>query len=101
VIGERDQRRTAMLKRLEQVNLTKLDRRLETMAEALQQADAEDWRKLLGTRLVKRAKALGVAVAEAGQMYAPERLHAVRITVKKLRYALEIAAGTGARAAGA
>jgi len=101
VIDERDRRRTAMLKRLEQVNLTKLDRRLETMAEALQQADAEDWRKLLGTRLVKRAKALGVAVAEAGQMYAPERLHVVRITVKKLRYALEIAAETGARPAAA
>ena len=101
VIDERDRRRASMLKRLEQVNLGKLDRRLVTMADALQQAEGDKWRELLGARLVKRAKALGTAVAEAGQMYGPERLHAVRITVKKLRYALEIAAETGARPAAA
>ena len=101
VIDERDRRRASMLKRLEHVNLTKLDRRLVTMADALQQTEGEEWRKLLGARLVKRAKALGAAVAQAGQMYGPERLHAVRITVKKLRYALEIAAETGARPAAA
>ena len=28
-------------------------------------------------------------------MYAPERLHAVRIAAKKLRYGLELAAGSG------
>jgi CHAD domain-containing protein len=32
-------------------------------------------------------------------MYMPERLHAVRIAAKKLRYALELAADSGARAA--
>jgi CHAD domain-containing protein len=101
IIDERDRRRTSMLKRLETVNLSKLDRRLVTMADALQQAEGEEWRKLLGTRLMKRAKALGAAVADAGQMYAPERLHIVRITVKKLRYGLEIAAETGVRPAAA
>jgi CHAD domain-containing protein len=101
IIDERDRRRTSMLKRLETVNLSKLDRRLVTMADALQQAEGEEWRKLLGTRLMKRAKALGAAVADAGQMYAPERLHTVRITVKKLRYGLEIAAETGVRPAAA
>jgi CHAD domain-containing protein len=101
VIDERDRRLASMLKRLEQVNLGKLDRRLVTMADALQQAEGEEWRKVLGTRLLKRARALGAAVAEAGQMYGPERLHVVRINIKKLRYALEIAAETGTRPAGA
>jgi CHAD domain-containing protein len=34
-------------------------------------------------------------------MYAPERLHQVRIAAKKLRYGLEIASGVGVRAAAA
>ena len=34
-------------------------------------------------------------MAEAGQMYNPERLHQVRIATKKLRYGLEIAGEGG------
>ena len=41
------------------------------------------------------AKALAAAIASAGQMYNPERLHQVRIATKKLRYGLEIAAESG------
>jgi CHAD domain-containing protein len=36
---------------------------------------------------------------EAGHMYDPERLHAVRISAKKLRYGLELAADSGLKAA--
>jgi CHAD domain-containing protein len=49
------------------------------------------WRGMLATRLVRRAKRLDAALEEAGPVYAADRLHAVRISVKKLRYALEIA----------
>ncbi|HUP40673.1 MAG TPA: CHAD domain-containing protein [Vicinamibacterales bacterium] len=49
------------------------------------------WRGVLATRLMRRAKALAVALDEAGPVYVPERLHTVRIATKKLRYALEIA----------
>jgi CHAD domain-containing protein len=42
--------------------------------------------------LTKRARRLRAAVDEARQMYAPERLHAVRIAAKKLRYGVELAA---------
>ncbi len=51
------------------------------------------------TRLMRRAKALGVALEDAGPLYAPERLHEVRISTKKLRYALEIARDAGVTAA--
>src|SRR5688500_17803504 len=40
---------------------------------------------------MQRAKSLSAALDEAGPVYAPERLHHVRIATKKLRYALEIA----------
>jgi CHAD domain-containing protein len=39
----------------------------------------------------RRARRLAEAVGRAGGLYMPERLHAVRIAAKKLRYAMEIA----------
>jgi CHAD domain-containing protein len=57
------------------------------------------WRGVLATRLMRRAKTLAVALEEAGPVYAPERLHVVRISTKKLRYALEIARDAGVAAA--
>ena len=57
------------------------------------------WRGVLATRLMRRAKSLGSALEEAGPLYVPERLHEVRIATKKLRYALEIARDAGVTAA--
>jgi CHAD domain-containing protein len=99
VVAERESRRARMLKRLEKVKVEKLDRRLESVAEVLQEAATEHWREALAARLAKRAKALKGAMAEAGQMYNPERLHQVRIATKKLRYGLEIAGEGGIRSA--
>jgi CHAD domain-containing protein len=45
----------------------------------------------LAPRVAARARALRSAVAEAGVLYASDRLHAVRLAIKKLRYALELA----------
>jgi CHAD domain-containing protein len=98
VLTERQQRREVMLERLEAVDGEKLGRRLASVCEALGQADTEQWRQVLGKRLLKRSKRLAVAVSEAGHLYAPEALHAVRIAVKKLRYGLELAAGGGVKA---
>jgi CHAD domain-containing protein len=42
-------------------------------------------------RAARRAARLDAAMDSAGAIYLPERLHQVRIAVKKLRYALEIA----------
>lgn len=99
VIDERNHGRDAMVKRLDRVNVAKLHRRIGSVAAALEQSSAEAWRETLATRLLKRAKRLSRAMDEAGQMYAPERIHQVRIAAKKLRYGLEIAAGVGVIAA--
>jgi CHAD domain-containing protein len=92
VVEERERQRTAMLKRLGKVDLDRLAGRLAAIAAALQEPGSERWRETLSGRIEKRAKALEEAVASAGQMYNPERLHQVRIAAKKLRYSLEIAA---------
>lgn len=42
-------------------------------------------------RIARRAGALARAIDRAGLLYVPERLHAVRIAAKQLRYALEVA----------
>ena len=100
VLGERARSREVMVERLGRINRKKLNRRLASVCEALDEAEHERWREALASRLLKRAKRLRAAIDEAGQMYAPERLHQVRIASKKLRYGLELAAesgGTGAQ----
>lgn len=47
-------------------------------------------------RAARRAEELDTAISSAAGLYLPERLHDVRIAVKKLRYALEVA-GTFSR----
>jgi CHAD domain-containing protein len=101
VMVERDAHRAAMLKRLDHVNVSKLDRRLEGIEQVLAEPGSEGWRDALGARLVKRAKALATAMASAGHMYAPEQLHQVRIAAKKLRYAAELAYDAGVKSASA
>ena len=87
-----------MLTRLAAVDLPKLDNRLLRVATvAAERPDA--WRDALGARLLKRARALADAAEAAGQLYATEQLHQVRIAAKKLRYGLELAADSGIAAA--
>jgi CHAD domain-containing protein len=59
------------------------------------------WRGVLAARLLNRAKALRASLDAAGPLYTPERIHGVRISTKKLRYALEIAQESGIARAGA
>ena len=94
VLAERERRREIMLSRLREVNTAKLMRRLEEVAIDLTLADRTVWREALAARVGRRAKRLANAIREAGQIYAPERLHQVRIATKKLRYILELAADT-------
>jgi CHAD domain-containing protein len=53
-------------------------------------APARGWKWALDARIAHRATSLRLAVREAGAVYLPDRLHGVRIAVKKLRYALEL-----------
>jgi CHAD domain-containing protein len=59
--------------------------------KAARQSDARIWRWASDARVARRAARLNQAIEAAGALYLPERLHAVRISVKKLRYALEVA----------
>jgi CHAD domain-containing protein len=95
-------------------DLKKLLKKLERVATAGQKAEGKgkkggkqaadvrfeaQWRGVLATRLMRRAKSVATALENAGPVYAPERLHQVRISTKKLRYALEIARDAGVSAA--
>jgi CHAD domain-containing protein len=95
VMKERDAKRKVMVERLEDVNIDKLERRLASVGAALDEATSEPWRKALAARLLVRSRRLTLAMNDAGHMYAADRLHAVRIAAKKLRYGLELAAGSG------
>jgi CHAD domain-containing protein len=99
VLAERDGRREQMRRRLDRVNTDKLDRRLTAVAERLAGSGDDAWRTVLSARLLRRATRLSEAIEQAGQLYAPEHLHVVRLATKKLRYALELAAEAGAAGA--
>ncbi len=100
ILTERQRRRDEMLEALDAVDAAKLGRRLASVAAAIDAAESLEWRQSLSKRLLKRSKRLKAVIDEAGQLYAPDRLHQVRIAVKKLRYGLELAAESGAQAAG-
>ena len=92
VIAERDRRRATMLDRLRRVNTAKLSRRLKEVSMTIPGATLGEWRGTLVKRVGQRANRLRSAIQSAGQVYAAEQLHLVRIAVKKLRYALELVA---------
>ncbi len=101
VEAERKVRREAMVERLGEVNTDKLNRRLASVEAAVSASDSQAWRQALAGRLLTRARRLSVRIAAAGQLYAPEQLHEVRIAVKQLRYGLELAADAAVAAASA
>ena len=49
------------------------------------------WRWVVEARVARRASHVLAALGDAGTVYVPERLHAVRIAMKKLRYTAELA----------
>jgi CHAD domain-containing protein len=92
VIEDRERRRSIMLERLAKADSAKLTSRLQAVRLALLHPTAgHRWRAALALRIATRARRLDKAIEQAGQIYAPEPLHQVRIAAKKLRYSLEIA----------
>jgi len=74
--------------------LRRVSRKLESAAKILEKADTRPstrgWQWALEARVARRASALRAAIDAAGSVYLPERLHAVRIALKKLRYGVEL-----------
>ena len=88
---ERDVRRRSMLSVLTPGRMQKLRRRFEPLGRT--PLSQEGRATVLGEadrRVGVRAERLSEAIDRAGAIYLADRLHAVRVAVKKLRYALEI-----------
>jgi CHAD domain-containing protein len=76
-------------------DLKRVARKLGRVSEGLQAppdtaAQLRAMRWAIDARIVRRSEALTTTIANAGQVYLAERLHAVRIAVKKLRYGMEL-----------
>jgi CHAD domain-containing protein len=89
LMNERTARRRAMLEVITPATLHKLKDRLHTAPHG-HPADHDVEVRGARRRVVKRARALEGQIQRVGGLYVPERLHAVRIAAKKLRYALEV-----------
>lgn len=94
---ERGDTQPALLASLERCNVEKLGRKALARAKKVGRASAPAGESVAATRAraARRAGRLAAAIASAGGIYAPERLHLVRIAVKKLRYAVELVQAVG------
>ena len=93
---EREERREQMLDRLRAINTLKLERDLADVARLLGMRQQTDlWAQALASRMESRAVTLLETVEAAGPLYIADRVHAVRIAAKRLRYVLELAGDTG------
>jgi CHAD domain-containing protein len=97
VTGEVKARRKAAQKHLSKsdiVELKRIGRKLETAAAKLEDDDspraAREWQWALEARIARRAAALRAAIDKAGAVYLPDRLHSMRVALKKLRYSIEL-----------
>lgn len=78
-------------------DLKRITRKLERVAKSLGHDDRtlahrRAWHWALDARAARRADALREVISAAGAMYLSERLHDVRIALKKLRYTVELVA---------
>jgi CHAD domain-containing protein len=77
-------------------DLRRVGRKLEHVASRLEDVPEvrrprRGWRWAIDARVARRAETLRAAIVKAGAVYLHERLHEVRIALKKLRYAVELA----------
>lgn len=71
--------------------LRRIARKLEKVGDDLRdRKPSRGWRWAVDARVTRRAETLLQALDAAGSIYLQERLHHVRIALKKFRYALEI-----------
>jgi CHAD domain-containing protein len=96
----REAERERLREKLPVRDLQRMEAKLGAVADELEAADTTARRSRTATRglrwavdarIERRASALRSAIESAGAVYLPDRLHRVRISLKKLRYALELA----------
>jgi CHAD domain-containing protein len=94
---ERKRARARLLDKQPMGELRRIAGKLERIAGDLEtEKPSREWRWAVDARVTHRGLALKTALADAGSLYLPERLHVVRIALKKLRYALEVGAEAAA-----
>jgi CHAD domain-containing protein len=87
-----------LIKRLERVDALRMVRTLESRNTSwpyLSAIRARKWRGDLRSIIGVRARAAEAAIDRATGVYFPNRTHATRIAIKRLRYAMEISHETG------
>jgi CHAD domain-containing protein len=97
--AERAQARDRLYARLPTHELERIAHKLEKVSGDLRdRKPSRGWQWAVDARVSHRGAAVARALDAAGSLYLPERLHHVRIALKKFRYALEVAAdAAGAR----
>ncbi len=88
---ERIRRRREMLTALTPGKIEKLRQRLGHVATGPESPFTADAVAEADQQVARRARRLDLAIQRAGGLYLPDRLHTVRVAVKKLRYAMEVA----------
>jgi CHAD domain-containing protein len=106
VAKERDAARKRFAARVPVDEMRRIARKLDRVVADLGAGETTEpmhadrsWRWVIEARVARRATRLLSSVNDAGAVYMPERLHAVRIAMKKLRYAAELLAEGGGDAA--
>src|SRR5262249_23500243 len=103
VTKARDAARKRLRDRLPISDVRRVAKKLERIASQLRRVDQERAsgrtpphrravRWAVEARVARRAARLSAAIEDGGAVYLPERLHGVRVAVKKQRYAVELLA---------
>jgi CHAD domain-containing protein len=102
VAKERDAARKRFAAHVPVDEMRRIARKLDRVVAELANAEHAEpthadrsWRWVIEARVARRAAHLLSSVSDAGAVYLPERLHTVRIAMKKLRYAAELLAEGG------
>jgi CHAD domain-containing protein len=91
IADERRRLHAELVRRIDRSDLDKLQRKALAAARGKRPTVRDDRRIAAArARTARRAERLRAAIDNAAGMYLPDRLHEVRIEVKKLRYALEV-----------
>jgi CHAD domain-containing protein len=94
ITEERQRLGAEMVRLISHYNLPKFQKKaIDAAARGPEASGMRDPRRIAAafSRAARRAERLRAAMENAAGIYLPDRLHQVRIAVKKMRYALEIA----------
>lgn len=90
IARERLERRRELLAAITPGKIDKLRQQLGHVATGPETPTSSEAVAHADQQVVRRARTLAASVQHAGGLYLPDRLHRVRVSAKKLRYAMEV-----------